>query len=75
VLVTRAGPGFVPSVTELALGYLIDLSRGISRATADYHAERSPEIRMGRHLPAAASALSATAISAVTSRRSPNRSA
>src|ERR1022692_3393683 len=26
---------FVPSVAELALGYLIDLSRGISRVTAD----------------------------------------
>jgi D-3-phosphoglycerate dehydrogenase len=50
VLVTRAGPGFVPSVTELALGYLIDLSRGISRATADYHAGRSPEVMMGRQL-------------------------
>jgi D-3-phosphoglycerate dehydrogenase len=50
VLVTRAGPGFVPSVTELALGYLVDLSRGISRATADYHAGRSPQIRMGRQL-------------------------
>jgi D-3-phosphoglycerate dehydrogenase len=50
ILVTRAGPGFVRSVAELALGYLIDLSRGISRATADYHAGRSPEITMGRQL-------------------------
>jgi D-3-phosphoglycerate dehydrogenase / 2-oxoglutarate reductase len=50
VLVTRAGPGFVASVTELALGYLVDLSRGISRATADYHAGRHPEIMMGRQL-------------------------
>lgn len=50
VLVTRAGPGFVASVTELALGYLVDLSRGISRATADYHAGRSPRISMGRQL-------------------------
>jgi D-3-phosphoglycerate dehydrogenase / 2-oxoglutarate reductase len=50
VLVTRAGPGFVPSVTELALGYLVDLSRGISRATADYHAGRSPDVMMGRQL-------------------------
>jgi D-3-phosphoglycerate dehydrogenase len=50
VLVTRAGPGFVASVTELALGYLIDLSRGISRATADYHSGRSPRIMMGRQL-------------------------
>src|SRR4030081_1006788 len=32
VLVTRAGPGFVPSVSELALGFLVDLSRGVSRA-------------------------------------------
>ena len=50
VLVTRAGPGFVASVTELALGYLVDLSRGISRATADYHSGRSPQISMGRQL-------------------------
>ena len=50
VLVTRAGPGFVQSVAELALGFLVDLSRGISRATADYHAGRQPEVRMGRQL-------------------------
>ena len=50
VLVTRAGPGFVPSVAELALGVMVDLSRGISRATADYHAGRMPEVRMGRQL-------------------------
>lgn len=50
VLVTRAGPGFVPSVAELALGFMVDLSRGISRATADYHAGRMPEVRMGRQL-------------------------
>jgi D-3-phosphoglycerate dehydrogenase len=50
VLVTRAGPGFVNSVVELAIGYLVDLSRGISRATADYHAGRQPEVVMGRQL-------------------------
>jgi D-3-phosphoglycerate dehydrogenase / 2-oxoglutarate reductase len=50
VLVTRAGPGFVPSVAELALGFLVDLSRGISRATAAYHSGRPPEISMGRQL-------------------------
>jgi D-3-phosphoglycerate dehydrogenase len=50
VLVTRAGPGFVPSVAELALGFMVDLSRGISRATADYHGGRMPEVRMGRQL-------------------------
>src|SRR5206468_478455 len=37
VLVTRASPGFVAAVTELVLGLLVDLSRGISRSTADYH--------------------------------------
>jgi D-3-phosphoglycerate dehydrogenase len=50
VLVTRAGPGFMPSVAELALGFLVDLSRGISRATAEYHAGRSPQVLMGRQL-------------------------
>jgi D-3-phosphoglycerate dehydrogenase len=50
VLVTRAGPGFVASVAELALGFLVDLSRGISRATADYHSGRMPEVAMGRQL-------------------------
>jgi D-3-phosphoglycerate dehydrogenase / 2-oxoglutarate reductase len=50
VLVTRAGPGFVQSVAELALGFMVDLSRGVSRAAADYHSERKPEIIMGRQL-------------------------
>ncbi len=50
VLVTRAGPGFVASVAELALGFLVDLSRAISRATADYHSGRMPKVAMGRQL-------------------------
>jgi len=50
VLVTRASPGFVPAVAELALGFMVDFSRGISRATADYHAGRKPEVVMGRQL-------------------------
>jgi D-3-phosphoglycerate dehydrogenase / 2-oxoglutarate reductase len=50
VLVTHAGPAFVPSVAELALGYLVDLSRGISRATANYQSGRQPEVVMGRQL-------------------------
>ena len=50
VLVTRASPGFVPAVAELALGFMVDLSRGISRATVDYHAGRKPEVVMGRQL-------------------------
>src|SRR6201995_1668731 len=50
VLVTRASPGFVPAVAELAIGYMIDLSRGVSRATADYRAGRVPDVVMGRQL-------------------------
>jgi D-3-phosphoglycerate dehydrogenase len=50
VLVTRASPGFVPAVAELALGFMVDLSRGVSRATADYHAGRKVEVSMGRQL-------------------------
>src|SRR5690242_8795110 len=50
VLVTRASPGFVPAVAELALGFMVDLSRGVSRATADYHAGRKPEVAMARPL-------------------------
>lgn len=50
VLVTHAEAGFVPSVVELTLGFLVDLSRGITRAATDYHAGRIPEIRVGRQL-------------------------
>jgi len=50
VLVTHAEAGFVQSVVELTLGFLVDLSRGVSRAAADYHAGRIPEIRVGRQL-------------------------
>jgi D-3-phosphoglycerate dehydrogenase len=50
VLVTRAGPGFVASVAELAIGFLVDLSRGVSRVAADYHSGRMPEVMMGRQL-------------------------
>jgi len=50
VLVTNAEAGFVQSVVELTVGFLVDLSRGVSRATADYHAGRLPEIRVGRQL-------------------------
>ena len=53
VLVTRARPGFMTAVAELALGFLVDLARGISRASADYHAGRAPEVRMGRELAGA----------------------
>jgi D-3-phosphoglycerate dehydrogenase len=50
VMVTRASPGFVAAVAELALGFMVDLSRGVSRASADYHAGRKPDVIMGREL-------------------------
>jgi D-3-phosphoglycerate dehydrogenase len=50
VLVTRASAGFVPAVSELVLGLLVDLSRGISRAAAEYRAGRVPAARTGREL-------------------------
>jgi D-3-phosphoglycerate dehydrogenase len=50
VLVTQAGPGFIQSVAELAIGFMVDLSRGVSRASAEYHAGRKPAIVMGRQL-------------------------
>lgn len=50
VLVTQASAGFVHAVSELVVGFLVDLSRGISRAAADYHAGRVPQARTGREL-------------------------
>jgi D-3-phosphoglycerate dehydrogenase len=50
VLVTHAEAGFVQSVIELTIGLLVDLSRGVSRAVADYQAGRKPEIKVGRQI-------------------------
>jgi D-3-phosphoglycerate dehydrogenase / 2-oxoglutarate reductase len=50
VLVTRASPGFVDAVAELAVGYMVDLARGISDATSAYRAGAAPAVRMGRQL-------------------------
>jgi D-3-phosphoglycerate dehydrogenase len=50
ILVTRAKPGFVESVTELVFGFLVDLNRGISRSTAAFQAGRPPTAQMGRQL-------------------------
>jgi D-3-phosphoglycerate dehydrogenase len=50
VLVTHAEAGFVPSVVELTLGFLVDLSRGITRAATAYHEGARPEIKVGRQL-------------------------
>jgi D-3-phosphoglycerate dehydrogenase / 2-oxoglutarate reductase len=53
VLVTRASPGFVTAVTELVLGFLVDLSRGVSRASAEYHEGRAATVVSGRQLQGA----------------------
>jgi D-3-phosphoglycerate dehydrogenase / 2-oxoglutarate reductase len=53
VLVTRASAGFVPAVTELVFGLLVDLTRGISRASAQYHAGVEATPRMGQQLSGA----------------------
>lgn len=50
VLVTHAEAGFVKSVVELTVGFLVDLSRGITRAATAYHRGEKPEIRIGQQL-------------------------
>ncbi|TAJ28468.1 MAG: hydroxyacid dehydrogenase, partial [Reyranella sp.] len=50
VLVTHAEAGFVKSVVELTLGFLVDLSRGVTRAATAYHQGERPEIKVGRQL-------------------------
>lgn len=54
ILVTRATPGFVASVAELALGFMVDLARGVSDAVAAYRAGEAPPVRPGRQLAGAA---------------------
>jgi len=53
VLVTRATPGFGPSVAELAVGFMIDLARGISRSVTAYRQGETPRAEMGRQLDGA----------------------
>jgi D-3-phosphoglycerate dehydrogenase len=50
VLVTQASAGFVTSVSELVLGFLVDLARGMTEARMEYRAGRVPRARMGREL-------------------------
>lgn len=50
VLVTRASPGFAASVSELILGQMIDLARGITAAATTYHRGEAPPASMGRQL-------------------------
>lgn len=50
VLVTQASAGFVTAVSELVLGFLVDLSRGITQSTLEYRAGRPGKASMGREL-------------------------
>lgn len=53
VLVTQASAGFIPATAEWVLGAMIDLGRGISISTEDYHAGKIPASVMGRQLQGA----------------------
>lgn len=50
VLVTQASAGFVTSVTELVVGFLVDLSRGITVSSSLYHSKKAPKASLGREL-------------------------
>ena len=53
ILVTRATPGFMASVSEMAIGMMIDCGRGITDATISYRNGQEAEPRMGRQLSGA----------------------
>ena len=50
VLVTQASAGFVTSVTELVVGFMIDLSRRVTAHAGSYHSAKTPHAVMGREL-------------------------
>ena len=53
ILVTRATPGFVPAVAELAVGLMVDLARGITDAAGAFRSGATPSARRGRQLAGA----------------------
>jgi len=54
VLVTQASAGFVTSVTELVVGFLVDLSRGVTHHATSYHQGKVPTAFMGKELKGSA---------------------
>ncbi len=50
ILVTQATPGFVNSVTELAIGMMVDLGRHVSDSVQSFRAGQVPTARNGRQL-------------------------
>jgi D-3-phosphoglycerate dehydrogenase / 2-oxoglutarate reductase len=50
ILITHATPGFIASVAEMAIGFMVDCGRHITQATSVYRRGCVPEARMGRQL-------------------------
>jgi D-3-phosphoglycerate dehydrogenase len=50
VLVTQASAGFVTSVSEMVVAFMVDLARGITRSATLYHQNMVPKAQMGREL-------------------------
>jgi D-3-phosphoglycerate dehydrogenase len=50
VLVTQASAGFVTAVSEMVLGFLVDLSRGLTRCALEYRKGNVPTAQLGREL-------------------------
>jgi len=50
ILVTRASPGFALAVAELVIGFMIDLTRGITRSTLMWRTGGSPETALSSQL-------------------------
>src|SRR2546430_5183219 len=50
ILVTHATPGFTASVAELAIGFMVDLARGVPDAVIAYRGGRAAQARTGRPL-------------------------
>jgi D-3-phosphoglycerate dehydrogenase / 2-oxoglutarate reductase len=53
ILVTHATPGFVASVAEMAIGFMVDCGRHITESAAIYRTGVLPEAHMGRQLKGA----------------------
>jgi D-3-phosphoglycerate dehydrogenase len=53
ILVTQATPGFVASVAEMAVGYMVDLARNVTAFATVYRQGGVPEARRGRQLKGA----------------------
>lgn len=54
VLVTHATAGFVASVAEMALGFMVDLGRNVTASALEYRKGGTPAARTGRQLKGSA---------------------